>query len=132
MKALILVGGFGTRLRPLTLSKPKPLVEFANKPIVQHQIEALAAVRPLLHEYTTYDNELLTPIPSHSPSEKASLVLDARKMRTAVFLGGVRAQDLRLLRPCVAFQGAFPEGNHFPTGRCCVTSPDLHGYAIGA
>ena len=44
MKALILVGGFGTRLRPLTLSRPKPLVEFGNKPIVLHQIEALAKV----------------------------------------------------------------------------------------
>jgi len=42
MKALILVGGFGTRLRPLTLSRPKPLVEFGNKPILLHQIEALA------------------------------------------------------------------------------------------
>ena len=45
MKALILVGGFGTRLRPLTLSRPKPLVEFGNKPILLHQIEALAEVR---------------------------------------------------------------------------------------
>lgn len=44
MKALILVGGFGTRLRPLTLSMPKPLVEFANKPMLLHQIEALKAV----------------------------------------------------------------------------------------
>uniref|UniRef100_A0A915N5N1 Nucleotidyl transferase domain-containing protein n=1 Tax=Meloidogyne javanica TaxID=6303 RepID=A0A915N5N1_MELJA len=43
MKALILVGGYGTRLRPLTLTQPKPLVEFANKPMVSHQIEALAA-----------------------------------------------------------------------------------------
>jgi NDP-sugar pyrophosphorylase family protein len=41
MKALILVGGYGTRLRPLTLSRPKPLVEFANKPMLMHQIEAL-------------------------------------------------------------------------------------------
>lgn len=40
-RALILVGGYGTRLRPLTLSRPKPLVEFANKPILMHQIEAL-------------------------------------------------------------------------------------------
>jgi mannose-1-phosphate guanylyltransferase len=45
MKALILVGGFGTRLRPLTLSKPKPLVEFCNKAILLHQIEALVEVR---------------------------------------------------------------------------------------
>ena len=42
MKALILVGGYGTRLRPLTLSRPKPLVEFANKPMLLHQVEALS------------------------------------------------------------------------------------------
>ena len=39
MKALILVGGFGTRLRPLTLSCPKPLVDFCNKPMIVHQIQ---------------------------------------------------------------------------------------------
>lgn len=43
MKALILVGGFGTRLRPLTLTLPKPLVEFGNRPMILHQVEALAA-----------------------------------------------------------------------------------------
>ncbi|NWI43955.1 GMPBA guanyltransferase, partial [Picathartes gymnocephalus] len=41
MRALILVGGFGTRLRPLTLSRPKPLVEFCNKAVLLHQLEAL-------------------------------------------------------------------------------------------
>lgn len=44
MKALILVGGFGTRLRPLTFSCPKSIVEFANQPLVTHQIKALAEV----------------------------------------------------------------------------------------
>ena len=44
LKALLLVGGFGTRLRPLTLSKAKPLIEFVNKPILVHQIEALKEV----------------------------------------------------------------------------------------
>ena len=42
MKALILAGGYGTRLRPLTLTVPKPIVDFANKPILCHQVEALA------------------------------------------------------------------------------------------
>ena len=42
MKALILIGGYGTRLRPLTLTVPKPLVDFGDKPILCHQIDALA------------------------------------------------------------------------------------------
>jgi len=39
MKVAIIAGGFGKRLRPLTLEKPKPLIEIAGKPIIQWQIE---------------------------------------------------------------------------------------------
>ena len=41
MKAIILVGGFGTRLRPLTADYPKSVVPFAGRPMVEWQIEAL-------------------------------------------------------------------------------------------
>lgn len=41
MKAVILAGGFGTRLRPLTINLPKPMVPFANRPMMQHIVELL-------------------------------------------------------------------------------------------
>ena len=50
LSALVLVGGFGTRLRPLTLTIPKPLVPFCNKPMVVLQLEALVAVTQSLIE----------------------------------------------------------------------------------
>jgi len=36
MKCLILAGGFGTRLNPQVVKKPKPLLEYKNKPLVSH------------------------------------------------------------------------------------------------
>lgn len=41
MKAVILAGGFGTRLRPLTCNIPKPMVPMVNKPIMEHIIRLL-------------------------------------------------------------------------------------------
>src|SRR5690348_18425746 len=43
VKAVILVGGLGTRLRPLTFSIPKPLLPVGEKPILQLIIEQLRA-----------------------------------------------------------------------------------------
>ncbi len=42
MKAVILAGGFGKRLKPLTDEKPKPMIEVLGTPIIEWQIKWLA------------------------------------------------------------------------------------------
>lgn len=41
MRAVVLVGGFGTRMRPLTLTTPKPLLPVGQRPLVEHVVEHL-------------------------------------------------------------------------------------------
>src|SRR5512147_1992038 len=42
MKAVVIPGGFGTRLRPLTEKLPKPMAYVANRPMMEHVVRLLA------------------------------------------------------------------------------------------
>ncbi len=44
MKAVIMAAGKSTRTYPLTLTRPKPLIKVANKPILAHQLDALRGI----------------------------------------------------------------------------------------
>ena len=41
LEAIIMAGGKGSRLRPMTLTTPKPLLEIGGKPIIEHNIDRL-------------------------------------------------------------------------------------------
>jgi len=41
MKAIIMAGGFGTRLRPLTINVPKPMAPIGNSPMMEHVLSLL-------------------------------------------------------------------------------------------
>ncbi|HEX6559830.1 MAG TPA: sugar phosphate nucleotidyltransferase [Longimicrobiales bacterium] len=41
MKGVIMAGGFGTRLKPLTINRPKPMVPVGNRPIMEHIVDLL-------------------------------------------------------------------------------------------
>jgi NDP-sugar pyrophosphorylase family protein len=45
MQAVILAGGLGTRMRPITETIPKPMITVAGKPFLQHQLELLSGAR---------------------------------------------------------------------------------------
>lgn len=51
MKLIVLAAGYATRLYPLTLNQPKPLLDVAGKPMLEHVLDNLAPVGEIDHVY---------------------------------------------------------------------------------
>lgn len=107
MKGLILAGGKGTRLRPLTLNTPKPIVPVANAPFLLYQIDLMLSagitdvilslsyqprkIEDLLKDGTDYGVEIRyavegTPLGTGGAFKNAESHIDAT---TVVFNGDV-------------------------------------------
>lgn len=61
MQAVILAGGLGTRLRPITYTRPKALVPLLNRPMVLHLMEALP---PAVDEVILAASYMIEPLRS--------------------------------------------------------------------
>ncbi len=51
MKLIILAAGYATRLYPLTLNQPKPLLSVAGKPMLEHVLDNVRTIEAIDHAY---------------------------------------------------------------------------------
>ncbi|MBI2669520.1 nucleotidyltransferase family protein [Candidatus Woesearchaeota archaeon] len=79
MHALILAAGYATRLYPLTLDKPKPLLEVAGKPIVGHIADRLQNI-PIEKIFVVTNNRFYTDfekwLQTYSSSKPITIIND--------------------------------------------------------
>jgi len=81
MQAVIMCAGKSTRTAPLTLTRPKALLPILNRPLIEHQIEALA---PLVDQITLVVGYLAEAIRAHCGDEMAGVrirYVDQREQR---------------------------------------------------
>jgi glucose-1-phosphate thymidylyltransferase len=60
MKLIILAAGYATRLYPLTLNQPKPLLPVAGKPMMEHVLDNVAGIRYIDQAYIVTNAKFVT------------------------------------------------------------------------
>ncbi|HEV2834892.1 MAG TPA: sugar phosphate nucleotidyltransferase, partial [Pyrinomonadaceae bacterium] len=60
MKLIILAAGYATRLYPLTLNQPKPLLPVAGKPMIEHVLDNVSSIRDIDHAYVVTNAKFVT------------------------------------------------------------------------
>lgn len=90
VSAILMAGGKGERLRPLTLKTPKPLLLLGDRPVIDHNIGALAAVG--VSDITVTVNYLAEQIEEHFAAPVAGV--QVRCVREPMPMGTIGAAAL--------------------------------------
>jgi mannose-1-phosphate guanylyltransferase len=111
--AILLVGGMGTRLMPLTSKTPKPMLQVAGVPFTEHQIRkaAQAGITEIVLA-TSYKAELFEPY--FGNGEKFGIKIKYAVEKTALGTGGGIRNAASLLEDCdqvVIFNGDVLSGH---------------------
>jgi mannose-1-phosphate guanylyltransferase len=83
VKAVLLVGGLGTRLRPLTYRIPKPLIPVMGKPLIMHVIDSMPAEVDEMIIPVSYKKEMMEEyLAKNRPRRKITLVDEPEPLGT--------------------------------------------------
>lgn len=148
MKIVILAAGYATRLYPLTMDKPKALLEVAGKTILGHLLDKLAAVRPSPEVFLVTNARFFRPFEqwaAHSGAGRRIRVLNDGTSSNEDRLGAIGdlefavengpvADDLLVLAGDNLFEGELGEFIRFAAGRDApaIGVHELKDPALGA
>ncbi len=105
MQALILAGGKGTRLRPLTVYTPKPIVPICNRPFLLYQIDTLrrAGITDITLSLSYQPNKIEQLLSDGSDyGVKLTYTVEPQPMGTA---GAYKYAEDLIREPTVVFNG---------------------------
>jgi glucose-1-phosphate thymidylyltransferase len=71
MKVIILAAGYATRLYPLTLTRPKPLLPVAGKPMIEYVLDNLAPIDGVEHIYVVTNARFAGPFQAWADGYRA-------------------------------------------------------------
>ncbi|UCE92128.1 MAG: NDP-sugar synthase [Methanobacteriota archaeon] len=79
MKAVLLVGGKGTRLRPLTCRVPKPLIPVVDKPLMLHVIDSLPDEVDEVVVPVGYKRDVMEDYLARNPPKRRITIVEERE-----------------------------------------------------
>jgi glucose-1-phosphate thymidylyltransferase len=97
MKAVVLAAGYATRLYPLTLDRPKPLLPVAGKPVIEHILDKINEVKQVDEVFVISNNKFFEHFKkwkqSYKSKQKITLINDGTN-NNEERIGAVRAIHL--------------------------------------
>ena len=88
MQAVVLAGGLGTRLRPLTLTRPKPLLPVLNRPLILRVMDLLPPRVDEVFVATGYLGENVRDFfENEKTGRRVEVIIEDRPLGTGVALG---------------------------------------------
>lgn len=102
VEAVILAGGFGTRMRPLTYHRPKPLLPLLNRPLLAHILDALPADVQRVVLPVNYLREQIEAYFEENPDPRVVLVEEKEPLGTG---GAIKNCAKHLTGPFFVYNG---------------------------
>lgn len=102
MEVVVLAGGFGTRVRPLTYTRPKPLLPVANKPLIQHVLDRLPDEVDRVVVPVNYLEEQIEAYFVEHPDDRVVLVSEETPLGTG---GAIKNCEDHLTGPFLVYNG---------------------------